>query len=298
MQWRQIRYALEVGKNGSFTRAAERVHISQSALSEQVKLLEDRLGFPLFVRTGRGVEVTEKGRTFLHEAGRIANDMVHLHDVARHLLAADKESIKVGMISGLAHVLMRRVFPLGEILRNRQLEVRTAPTRVIFDELFHGRLDVGFAITVDPEFVPVGLSVERLFEIDLVLITPPGHPIAQTAGACDIRKLADEPIIMSELSVGYGLMIMNMFGSLGLHPRIQAVVDNIETMAALVAAGVGVAIVPSGAAESEEKLGLVKIMPIEPSGRINVEVYRPRGAMPKHKEAFYEQIVAKRDRAA
>ena len=59
MELRQIRYVLAVAKEGSFTRASQRLNVSQSAISEQVKLLEGRLGFPLLVRTGRGAEMTD-----------------------------------------------------------------------------------------------------------------------------------------------------------------------------------------------------------------------------------------------
>ena len=67
MEFRAIRYALSVAKERSFTKAASRLNISQSAVSDQVRLLEDEVGFPLFRRTGRGIELTERGRTFLYE---------------------------------------------------------------------------------------------------------------------------------------------------------------------------------------------------------------------------------------
>jgi DNA-binding transcriptional LysR family regulator len=292
MQWRQIRSALEVAKRGTFTRAAEQLHLSQPALSEQIKQLEDSLGFALFLRTGRGAEVTDKGRTFLHEAARIANEMVHLQDVARHLLTGSAASIKVGMISGLAPLLVQRMFPLGESLRDKQLEIHTAPTRVIFDDLFHGRLDMGFAVGVDPDFIPLGLTVQPLFDVQLGLIVPQQHPLAQRdAATCDIAQIASEPLIMNELSVGYGLAVMKIFGRLGLHPRIQAVVDNVETVIALVKAGAGIAIVPVGAAENEAALGRLKIIGIEPAERLPVEIYRPRAGLARFKEDFYRQIV-------
>src|SRR6185312_12158989 len=66
LDFRQLRYALAVYKERSFTKAAKRLNISQSAVSEQVKLLEDEIGFELFRRTSRGIESTERGRTFLY----------------------------------------------------------------------------------------------------------------------------------------------------------------------------------------------------------------------------------------
>ena len=83
MEFRQIRYALAVAKERSFTKAAGRLRISQSAVSEQVKLLEERVGFSLFRRTGRGIEPTERGRMFLYEAERVVTDLMNLSDVAR-----------------------------------------------------------------------------------------------------------------------------------------------------------------------------------------------------------------------
>ena len=71
MDFRQLRYALAVARERSFTKAAKRVNISQSAVSEQVKLLEEEVGFELFRRTSGGVETTDRGRTFLYEAERV-----------------------------------------------------------------------------------------------------------------------------------------------------------------------------------------------------------------------------------
>src|ERR1700682_1908897 len=88
LEFRQIRYALSVAKERSFTKAATRLNISQSAVSEQVKLLEDEVGFPLFRRTPRGVDVNDAGRTFLYEAERVVGDVLSLSDTARRLKGA------------------------------------------------------------------------------------------------------------------------------------------------------------------------------------------------------------------
>src|SRR5687768_4902413 len=93
VDFRQIRYALSVAKERSFTNAAVRLNISQSAVSEQVKLLEDEIGFPLFRRTPRGIEVTERGRTFLYEAERVVGDVMSLADTARRLRGAPSDTL-------------------------------------------------------------------------------------------------------------------------------------------------------------------------------------------------------------
>ncbi len=295
MELRQIRYVLAVAKEGSFTRAAQRLNISQSAISEQVKLLEGWLGFPLLVRTGRGAEMTEKGRVFLHEAERIVTDIMHLEEVGRNLRSVAVDKVNIGMISGLANVLVPRLFLGGDLPGNMQVEIRTAPTRVIFNELFKGRLDLGFAVAMDPDLIPSGLTARTLFDVDLVLISAPDAAITETDEPLDIHGIADQPIIMSELSVGYGLAVMKMFGQLGISPRIQAVVDNIETIKVMVQSGIGHALVPAGAADHEAELGLIKVVPIAPAHAITIECYRPRVGLSRHKELLYERVIAGHD---
>ena len=295
MEFRQIRYAIAVAREGSFTKAAERLHISQSAVSEQVKLLEERLGFALLNRTGRGVEMTERGRVFLYEAERVAGDFLNLADVARHLREASAEKVNIGIISGLAPILVPKLFPAGRLPENVQLEIRTAPTRAIFDALHKGWLDFGFAMAVDPDLVPSGLTVRRLFEVDLVLIARPGRLPAASGGPggpVDPRRIMEEPIIMSELSVGYGVAVMDMLADLGVRPRIRAVVDNIETMKVMVQSGIGHAFVPAGAADNEVGLGLLEVVPIAPARRITIESYRPRLGLSKHKEQLYARFIS------
>ena len=145
---------------------------------------------------------------------------------------------------------------------------------------------------VDADLVPSGLSVRRLFEVDLVLITQPGRLPAASGGPVDPRRIMEEPIIMSELSVGYGVAVMDMLADLGVRPRIRAVVDNIETMKVMVQSGIGHAFIPAGAADNEVALGLLEVVPLAPARRITIESYRPRMGLSKHKEQLYARFVS------
>ena len=207
MEFRQIRYALSVAKERSFTKAAARLSISQSAVSEQVQQLEAEIGFPLFRRTSRGIELTERGRTFLYEAERVVGDVLSLSDTARRLRGAPSDTLTLGMGSGMAQIFMPRLFRnLGEIMPGVRLEILTAPTKNIFNELHEERIDAGIAIESDPERVPAGLVFDRLTEAEMALITHPGTrwPRRQPI---DVGRLVSEPIVMSELTVGYGQVV-------------------------------------------------------------------------------------------
>ncbi|WP_315834149.1 LysR family transcriptional regulator [Bradyrhizobium prioriisuperbiae] len=291
MEFRQIRYTLAVAKQRSFTKAASRLNISQSAVSEQVRLLEEEVGFPLFARTPRGIELTDRGRTFLYEAERVVGDLLSLSDTARRLKGAISDTLTIGMGSGMAQIFMPRLFPrLHEILPGVRLELLTAPTKNIFNELHEERIDAGLAIETDPDRLPAGLVFFRLTTAELALIVPPKHPLARSKAPVDIGRLLAEPIIMSELTVGYGQAVLSLFTDLGTRPNILAIADNIETIKVIVQSGKGIAIVPRACAENEVALGVLKALAITPSRSVALSLFRRRQPLSRRKESFLTSL--------
>ena len=286
MDFRQLRYALAVARERSFTKAAKRVNISQSAVSEQVKLLEEEVGFELFRRTSGGVETTDRGRTFLYEAERVMGDLLSLSDTARRLRGALSDTLILGIGSGMAQIFMP---PLFADLRNElpgvRLDIRTAPTKNIFNDLHEERIDAGIAIDAQPDRLPAGLVFDRLIDAEMVLITPPKHPLARSKPPVDIGRLLAEPFIMSELTVGYGQVVASLFTDLGIKPNILAVVDNIETIKMIVQSEGGIAIVPRACAENEVALGLLKALSIAPARNVAFSLFRRREPLSRRKEA-------------
>lgn len=293
MEFRQIRYALSVAKERSFTKASKRLNISQSAVSEQVRSLEDEIGFPLFQRASRGIEVTERGRTFLYEAERVVGDLLSLFDTAQRLKGTLSDALTIGMGSGMAQIFMPRLFRnLNETLPGVRLEILTAPTKNIFNELHEERIDAGLAIESDPDRVPAGLIVERLTAAEMALIVHPKHPLVRASQPVDVGRLLAEPIIMSELTIGYGQVVMSLFTDLGIRPHILAIADNIETMKVIVQSGKGIAIVPRASAENEIELGVLKALSIVPARSVALSLFRRRQPLSRSKESF---LVALRD---
>jgi DNA-binding transcriptional LysR family regulator len=299
LEFRQIRYALSVAKERSFTGAAKRLNISQSAVSEQVHLLEQEIGFALFRRTGRGIELTESGRTFLYEAERVVGDLLSLTDTARRLKGAPSDTLVIGMGSGMAQIFIPRLFR-KPILPGVRLDILTAPTKAIFDALHEERMDAGIAIESDPDRVPAGLVYDRLAQAEMALITHPKHPLAKHALAkhahararrpVDVGRLVAEPFIMSELGVGYGPVVLALFADLGIRPNIVSVADNIETMKVIVQSGTGVAIVPRASAGNEAALGVIKVLPIVPARSVTLSLFRRRQPLPRRKEAYLATV--------
>lgn len=287
MEFRQIRYALAVAKERSFTKAAKRVHISQSAVSDQVRLLEQDIGFPLFARTPHGIEVTDRGRTFLYEAERVVGDLLSLTDTAKRLKGATTDTLTIGMGSGMAQIFMPRIFPrLNEILPGVRLELLTAPTKNIFNELHEERIDVGLTVETDPDRLPAGLVLSHLTTAELVLIVSPKHALARSRGAVDVGRLVAEPVIMNDLSLGYGQIVLAMFDDLGIRPNILAIADDIETIKVIVQSGKGIAFVPRACVGNETELGVLKALPIAPPRSVALSFFRRRQPQSRRKEAF------------
>lgn len=285
MDFRQLRYALSVSKERSFTGAAKRLNISQSAVSEQVKLLEEEIGFELFHRTSRGIESTDRGRTFLYESERVMGDLLSLTDTARRLRGALSDTLMIGMGSGMAQIFIPRMFAdLKRDLPGVRLEIMTAPTKNIFNELHEERIDAGIAIESNPDRLPAGLIFDRLVDAEMALITHPKHALARSKQPIDIGRLLAEPFIMSELTVGYGQVVFSLFTDLGIRPNILAVVDNIETMKMIVQAAGGIAIVPRACAENEVALGLLKALAIAPARNVSFSLFRRHEPLSRRKE--------------
>jgi len=285
LDFRQLRYALSVSKERSFTGAAKRLNISQSAVSEQVKLLEEEIGFELFHRTSRGIESTDRGRTFLYESERVMGDLLSLTDTARRLRGALSDTLTIGMGSGMAQIFIPRMFAdLKRDLPGVRLEIMTAPTKNIFNELHEERIDAGIAIESNPDRLPAGLIFDRLVDAEMALITHPKHALARSKQPIDIGRLVAEPFIMSELTVGYGQVVFSLFTDLGIRPSILAVVDNIETMKMIVQAEGGIAIVPRACAENEVALGLLKALAIAPARNVTLSLFRRHEPLSRRKE--------------
>ncbi|MDB5641506.1 MAG: ilvR [Hyphomicrobiales bacterium] len=292
MEIRQIRYALTVARERSFTRASQRLNISQSAISEQVKSLEAQIGFELFRRTGRGVETTELGRTFLGEAERVASDVLGLEDMARRLKGLGRDSFRLGIGSGLAPLFLPRMFAAGVLPADLHVEVTTAPTRVIFDQLQAERLDLGIMIEVPPDRVPSGLAVTRMEEIEMVALATKALKLPVVKNRFDLARAGSLTFIMSEMSVGYGEAVADMFASLALRPRFLAAVDNVDTMKSVVRATQGVAIVPASAVDLARDGVDLQILPLFPARHVRAAGYTHRQALSRRKQAVIERLYA------
>jgi DNA-binding transcriptional LysR family regulator len=179
MNDRQLRYAHAIWNERSFSRAAAKMGVSQPSLSEQIRLLEEELGFSLFYRNSRGVEPSANGLAFLESAANVVSGMSALKELARELKGKPGATVRIGINSGLARSILPRVAQtLAASNVKTRWELVTATTRRVLRLVHQQRLDL--AIVFEGEVKPVSEKLLRanLAETEIALLTPPNHPLA------------------------------------------------------------------------------------------------------------------------
>ncbi len=242
MELRHLRYFVAVAEHLSFGRAAERLHISQPPLSRQIRALEDELGAPLFSRTRRSVRLTAAGAALLPEARRLLRDADALQAGARRLAAGAVGTLALGFISVAAYNLLPQLAP--EFRRRHpgiKLVLQEATSDVQLGALAQGELDVGLVL---PPVEAPGLEYAPLLHDTLVAALPAGRG---GKGPVAVGALRHEPFILFPRRVGTSLhdAIVGVCRRAGFAPRVAQEAIQMQTIISLVAAGMGIALVPA-----------------------------------------------------
>ncbi len=278
MDLRLLRYFLVVAEELHVTRAAARLGIQQAPLSQQIKLFERTLGVQLFRRKARGVELTEAGLALRKEAASIFASVDRAVDTVSRVARGEHGDIQIGLTtSACFHPFPPRAirsFRRANPQVNIQFEQNSTPG--LIERLQTGRIDVAFIRTAIGK--PPGVQVLQLFEEPMVVALPAGHPLAngKSRRGLTIRSLAHETFIGYPRAAGAGLydaVIAACIAS-GFSPDVAYEAPQIVSTLNLVAAGMGISIVPS----SMQRLHLDEVVyrpmsgPHIPNGQLNLAV--------------------------
>ncbi|WP_189229414.1 LysR family transcriptional regulator [Streptomyces flaveolus] len=244
MDLQQMRYVLAVAETASFTRAAERCHIVQSALSHQVARLEKELGARLFERTSRRVRLTAAGEAFLPAA----RQALEAAERARAEVAAATGEIRgrltVGSIPTVAAVDLpavlrdyRRRYPQVRI------SLRAGSSERLVEQVRDGTLDAAF-LGVQPGFRLEGVHDEELAHGRHVAVVAPDHPLA-AEDEVDLRLLAGEVFVDFAEGSAARAQSDQAFAAAGLRREVTFEVSGVELMVRMVRHGLGVALLPA-----------------------------------------------------
>jgi len=248
MELRYLRYFIAVAEDLSFSRAAERLHVDQSALSRRIQDLEYELRVPLFNRTQHRVRLTSAGAAFLQEARRLLNDTEVAIQTARRAARGEVGRLNIGYIGALSDGLIPRLlrlyrtrFPeVSETLHNMRAAQQLAA-------LLAHQIDVGFVGQPNPDY-ELRLRFEVFREDPMEVVLPAGHPL-QERKQIQLADLAREKfVLLTRAGNPYHYdWLMKLCHQSGFHPDVVQEVEYGQTAIELVAAGYGVALFPATA---------------------------------------------------
>ena len=237
-----MRYTVVIAEEKSFTRAAQRCFVGQSALSRQIKSLESELGVRLFARTSRKVEVTPAGEAFVKQA-RLCLQAAERAKVAAAAAHGEiRGSLTIGVIPTVTAVDVAAV--LGAFHRSYPevgVHVRTGGSDEFLHRIAAGQLNVGF-LGLAESVTPRGVQTRELSRERLVAVLPKGHRLAG-GRRLRLEDLADEPFVdFPEGSSGREQSDL-AFDRAGLRREVSFEVNTADLLTGLVRQGLGAALV-------------------------------------------------------
>jgi DNA-binding transcriptional LysR family regulator len=250
MELRHLRYFVAVAEELHFRRAAERLHVAQPAVSEQVRKLEDELGVRLLNRTQRSVSLTDAGAAMLEEARRVLMQAERAMAAARDARDSAATRLRVGYLpDSLPLVVPRALQDLGKSMPNVQISLETGAARTLIEEVRAGRIDAAVVSLPAPTN---GLQRTLLGSQSAVVAMPVMHPHA-TADAIDLERLAPERIVMlpREVNPAFYDGVLSVCRDAEISPAIAHTLEpRVELALLAVSAGAGLAILPESVAGS------------------------------------------------
>ena len=249
MDFRHLKYFVAVAQERSFTRAAERLYISQPPLSRQIQQLEDEIGLLLFDREARPLALTEAGRFFYARAVRMLEQLDESIAMTRRLSQVERRLV-IGFVPSTMYGALPRIARLFRARKPQTPLVLVEKTSVEqVEALKAGQIDVGFGRV---RFDDAALKREVLREERLVLAIPGEHPLAAEAGPVSLAQAAAYPLLVypRKPRPSYADHVLSLFRDLGLEPAEVHEIQEMQTALGLVASGMGLCVVP----ESAQKL--------------------------------------------
>ncbi len=246
MELRHLRYFVAVAREGHITRAAEKLHMQQPPLSQQIKALEQEIKAPLFVRLPRGVALTDAGRSFLVDAEAILASVESAKARAQRTARGEVGRIAVGFTTSAPfHPLVARAIREFRTTRpDISFGLEESSSGELVSGLREERLDIAFirAGLADPD----GITVHELLAEDMAVALPPRHPLTKRA-SLTLKDLALENFILYRRPDGRGLydVIIAACAEAGFSPHVGQEAPRIVSTLNLVAAGLGITIVPA-----------------------------------------------------
>ncbi|MBS1794801.1 MAG: LysR family transcriptional regulator [Acidobacteria bacterium] len=292
MELWQLRTFTAIAETLNFTKASEKLHLTQSAVSHQMKALEEELGVPLFIRAKSGVLLTDAGRIALHYAERILKEAEELREKVSENITG---RVRVAAATQALVYLFAPLFEdFMDAFETVELVFRTTvSTEQTVEDILEGVADVGFASL---EVYSPTLQVTPLFEDELVLVVGKKHRLAKRA-EISIKELEKERLILFERGASIRRATDDFFKKVRVEPAMALESNDTYFIKLMIEHGLGVSLIPSWAVREEIKTGkLAKIRIKGHELKRAVAMVSLKGAQPAPIRAFTEYILEKKEK--
>ncbi len=242
MELRQLSYVIQIAMEKNFSRAAEKLHIAQPSLSQQLSKLEQELGVKLFRRTTNSVELTQAGQVFVDKSQTILDAVEQLKQEMDDMAQMRRGRLVVGTLPITGSHILPFVLPVFGTQYPQIEVVLVEDTTAKLEQLTaSGGTDLSL---LSLPLIDSSLAWEPFMEEEICLAVSPQHPLAQRSDAIEIADLRDETFIGLKRGQGFRQITVELCEQAGFTPQIGFESSNMETIQSLVAAGMGVAFVP------------------------------------------------------
>jgi DNA-binding transcriptional LysR family regulator len=250
---RQLRAFVAIAESGTFTAGALRVHVTQAAISMQIRQLETEIGAKVFVRAPRHVILTEAGEQLLRRARHILREHDAALDEIAELAGAERGRLRIGSASAM--VLTEQLPAILKELRKQHpaadIAVTSGTSEVLVDQILAGEVDIAFvSLPVDVR----GIKTERLSQDQLVAIASPRHKLAKQK-TISAYTLAGERLILGERGGNTRRLIDQFFAQAGATLHVAMELSRQQAIKRMVEEDMGVGIVPLQSVKEEVEKG-------------------------------------------
>jgi DNA-binding transcriptional LysR family regulator len=297
MDVRPLEYVVAIAEEGTFTRAAQRCHIVQSALSHQVARLESELGVKLFERTSRSVRLADAGLLLLPYARQVLGDMAEARNAIDVLAGITRGRLRIGMTqtAGRALDLIALIGGFHRQYPEIELSTLSGPGGELIDAVNDGQLDVAVA-ALRPQGVPDGIIFQMAIKAEpLVAVVPAEHGLAGRKRV-NLQELANAgPFIEFLTNTTLRERVDAAFAAAGAHRESSFEVGQISDMVHYAACGLGTAIVPRVFTEPDQdradpEVGFRVLRIVTPSLELTIGAFRRKDRVPATVAAFLDLL--------
>lgn len=290
MNSRQLEYFLAVAKELNFTKAAEAMFVSQTAVTQQIKVLEEQLGVRLFERTKRKVALTPAGKVFQDEAAGILSRMDIAMQRTREVSSGFTGSLNIGFTLGVGNTeVSERIQAFHQKYPNISMKFKNSSPSMLMKMLKAGEVDLVLMPMFD-EASYEGIAYRKIAWDNLIAVLPKNHILAQKQ-YITWKDLKDEPLILAsspENEIGEGKMILEKFLQRGYTPRVLESIEDVETIFFMITVNMGVTILPAYLTTPVYTRGRMAAVPF---GGVTDQVDIIAGWMPDKENPSLERIL-------